>query len=527
MKLSNLLGDFGMPGPVIVIGLDAAEPWVVDHYIAQGRMPVMKRLRETGAYGLVQNQAYYKAEPAFTTFMTGVWPAETGYWGRIEYEADNLDVREHGTYAFDEYPMFWDLGQDYKICAFDLPQAELSGNLNGIEVVAWGSHSPRRGRGSNPEALYNELLAKYGPHPCLNSDNNNIYSEKEALQLKQELLIGIGRRTAIALDLLQREPWDLFLTTFGEVHPAEHQYWHYVFDHSLKEYMAQPGRDDLGDIMEQVDASIGKIEAAVGPDTTIIVYSAHGMMANRADLCSGVFLAEMLYRWCFNEPALAAQPAGSPLPPPSLDYPRHMKHEIWDLVTPGGRKRLTSPRDQEAMGMSLNWQPSNWYKSAWKDMRGFSLPSYSDGYVRLNIKGRDKGGLVAPEDYHTTCDEIIKMVMGYRCARTGLPLVNKVIRPRSDALASDPKLPDADIVFSWSGGGATDTVESDEYGQIGPTPFFRTGDHTTNGFFLAKGPGIEGGRELSEGVAIDFAPTIIKRTGAAIPSYMRGRDLLA
>ncbi len=45
-----------MSGPVIVIGLDAAEPWVVDHYIAQGRMPVMKRLRETGAYGLVQNQ---------------------------------------------------------------------------------------------------------------------------------------------------------------------------------------------------------------------------------------------------------------------------------------------------------------------------------------------------------------------------------------------------------------------------------------------------------------------------------------
>ncbi len=520
-----------MPGPVIVIGLDAAEPWVIDHYIAQGRMPTMKRLREQGAYGLVQNQELYKAEPAFTTFMTGVWPMETGYWGRIEYEADNLDVGEHSTYAFDKYPMFWELGQDYKVCAFDLPQASLSGNLNGIEVVAWGAHSPRRGRGSNPTTLYDEILAKHGPHPCLNSDNNNIYSEKESVQLKQELQIGIDRRTAITLDLLARDDWDMLLTTFGEVHAAEHQYWHYVFNHPLKEHMAEEGRDDLGDIMEQVDASIAKIENAAGPGATLYIYSAHGMMENKADICSGAFLAEMLYRWSYDEPALVSHPAGTPPPPPSFDYPRHMKHEIWDAVTLEGRTRLTSPRDQEAMGMSLNWQPSNWYKSAWKGMRAFSLPSYSDGYVRLSVKGRDTtpeggGGLVEPEDYQATCDEIIKLVMGWRCARTGKGLVDKVIRPRSDVLANDPNLPDADIVFSWSGAAATDIVESDEYGQIGPVPYFRTGDHTVNGFMLAKGPGIEPGRTLSEGEAIDFAPTILNLVGAPVPSHMKGRDLL-
>jgi len=516
-----------MSGPVVVIGLDAFEPWVMDHYIAEGRLPNLKRLREEGAYGLVQNQELYKAEPAFTTFMTGVWPLETGYWGRIEYDADNLDVGEHGVYTFDKYPMFWDLGSDYKVCSFDLPQANICGNLNGIEVVAWGSHSPRRGRGSSPEGLYNELVTKYGPHPCLNSDNNNIYSEKEARQLKQELQIGIDRRTKISIDLLGREDWDLYLTTFGEVHPAEHQYWHYVFDHPLKEYVAEEGRDDLGDILEQVDASIGELEKAAGPDAILFIYAAHGMMQNKADLCSGAFLAEMLYRWSFNEPALASQPAGTPPPRPSFDYPRHMKHEVWDLVTLEGRTRLTSPRDQEAMGMSLNWQPSNWYKSAWKDMKAFSLPSYSDGYVRLSVKGRDKGGLVAPEDYDATCDEVIKLVMSWRCARTKNPLVDKVICPRRDALANDPNLPDADIVFSWSAAAATDIVESDEYGQIGPVPFFRTGDHTTNGFLLAKGPGIVPGSKLEDGEAIDFAPTIIKRTGADVPSYMKGRDLLA
>lgn len=514
-------------GPVIVIGLDAAEPWVIDHYIAQGRMPVLKRLCERGAYGLVQNSEIYKAEAAFTTFMTGVWPIETGYWGRIEYHADELDVREHGTYKFKEFPMFWDLGADYKICAFDLPQAELSGNLNGIEVVAWGAHSPRRGRGSNPEALYEEILKDYGPHPTLNNDNNNIYVEKEAVQLKEEILIGVDRRTRIVLNLMGRDKWDLFLTTFGEVHAAEHQYWHYVFDHPLRKYMHENGRDDIGDIFQQIDASIGEMEKAAGPDATMLIYAAHGMSANTADICSGALLAEMLYRWNFGEPALTSHPAGTPPAPLSLDYPRHMKHEIWDAVTEAGRKRLTSPRDQEGMGMSLNWQPANWYKSAWHEMRAFAIPSYSDGYVRLNIRGRDKGGFVAPEDYHNLLNEVEAMIRSWRCARTGKGLVKGVIRPRSDALANDPKSPDADLVVHWSDAAVTDVIEADDYGQVGPVPFFRTGSHTANGFLLAKGPGIEAGRRLDDGEAIDFAPTILARVGAPIPEYMKGRDLLA
>lgn len=523
-----------MSGQVIVIGLDAAEPWVIDHYIKQGRMPVLERMRKQGAYGLVQNSEIYKAEAAFTTFMTGVRPQVTGYWGRIRYDADNLDVSEPawvgdsgGTYEFDDYPMFWEVSDDYKVCAFDLPQAGLSKNKNGIEVVAWGAHSPRRGRGSKPDALYDEILAAYGPHPALNRDNNNIYVDEEAIQLMQELEIGVDRRTRIVLDLLKREPWDLFLTTFGEVHAVGHQYWHHAFDHPLRELMKEDGRDEIGILFEQIDASIGRIEDAAGPDATLCVYSVHGMKGNSADLCSGGFLAEMLYRWTFNEPALASQPTGTPPPPPHLHYPRHMKDEIWDAVTPEGRKRLTSPRDQEAMGMSLNWQPTNWYKSAWKDMRAFCLPAYADGCVRINVKGRDKGGLVAPEDFNAVCDEVIKMVMSWRCARTGRGLVDDVIRIRTDALANDPALPGSDLVIRWSEAGVTDIIESDEYGQMGPVPFFRTGSHTSNGFLLAKGPGIEAGRRLEDGETIDLATTFLARIGAPIPKQMKGRDLLA
>jgi predicted AlkP superfamily phosphohydrolase/phosphomutase len=516
-----------MTAKVVALCLDSAEPWVLDHYIAKGRLPNLARLRNQGAYGLTQNEKFYKAEPTYTTVMTGVWPFETGYRGRIVYHADQLDVQEYGTYDFKEYPMFWELGNDFKVCAFDFPQAEIAENVNGVQVDAWGAHTPRRGPGSVPEGLIDDIKATYGPHPTLDHDNNNIYIEKEARQLKEELVIGIERRRQILLDLLARDDWDVLISAFGEVHVVEHQYWHYVFDHPLHEFMAEEGRDDIGDILEQIDSVIGEIEAAAGPDATLVLFAAHGMEANRADLCSGALLAEMLYRWNFNEAALAPRPAGATPPPYSFDYPRHMKYEVWDLVSPEGRKRLTSPRDQLQMDLSLNWQPTNWYKSAWKDMRAFALPSYSDGYIRLSVKGRDKGGLVEPEDYNDVCDELESVVRDWRCARTGRPLVEDILRTRNDALANDPKLPDADIVISWAPAAATDLVEHDKYGQIGPVPFFRLGDHSTNGFLLAKGPGIDPGRSLEEGTTVDFAPTILSRMGAPIPDYMKGRDLLA
>lgn len=518
-----------MTAKVVALCLDSGEPWVLDHYIEKGRLPNIERLRKEGAYGLTQNEKWYKAEPTYTTVMTGVWPSDSGYRGRIVYHPEHLDVQEYGTYNFQDFPMFWELGKDFKVCAFDFPQAEIAGpeKVNGIEVVAWGAHTPRRGPGSTPEGLIDELKQTFGPHPNLHHDNNNIYIDKDARQLKEELQIGLERRRQIMLDLIAREDWDMLVSAFGEVHIILHQFWHYVFDHPLHEHMAEEGRDDIGDVLEQIDDIIGDVERAAGDKATMVLFAAHGMEANRADICSGAFLAEMLYRWSYNEAALAPRPAGTPPPPYRFDYPRHLKYEVWDLVTPEGRKRLTSPIDQLQMGLSLNWQPTNWYKTAWGGMRAFALPSYSDGYIRVSVKGRDNGGLVDPEDYNALVDDLEAFIREWRCARTGRPLVEETLRTRKTALDNTPNLPDADIVISWAKGAATDIVEHDKYGQIGPVPFFRLGDHTTNGFILAKGPGIEGGRELNEGTTIDFAPTILSLMGAPVPGYMKGRDLLA
>ena len=58
-----------MKRPVIAIGLDAAEPPVIERWLAEGHLPTLRRLREQGAYGRIQNFDYYRAETPWTTFF--------------------------------------------------------------------------------------------------------------------------------------------------------------------------------------------------------------------------------------------------------------------------------------------------------------------------------------------------------------------------------------------------------------------------------------------------------------------------
>ena len=48
----------------------------------------------------------------------------------------------------------------------------------------------------------------------------------------------------------------------------------------------------------------------------------------------------------------------------------------------------------------------------WPTMRAFALPSFYDGRVRVNVRGRAGGGLVGPEDYAAVLDEVMGAALG-------------------------------------------------------------------------------------------------------------------
>jgi predicted AlkP superfamily phosphohydrolase/phosphomutase len=158
-------------------------------------------------------------------------------------------------------------------------------------------------------------------------------------------------------------------------------------------------------------------------------------------------------------------------------------------------------------------------------MRAFALPSVAHGYVRLNVRGRERDGVVPPLEYEAVCDELAGELRALRDARSGGPLVRDVVRTRATAMDDGPHLPDADLVVFYHPM-PVDVVDSPRVGRIGPVPWSRTGGHTNAGFAIVRAPGCAPGSTLPPGHVRDLAPTMLALLGAPIPPALDGRSLL-
>jgi predicted AlkP superfamily phosphohydrolase/phosphomutase len=545
--------ETGKRRPVIAIGLDAADPDLLDAWIAEGKLPNLARLRQEGGYGRLTNLDHYKAETPWTTFLTGCLPQTTGYWTPARFAEGSYRVEEVAAYDFHEHPPFYALGHDYRVAIFDVPQSTLSPDVNGPQVLAWGAHSPQTPSHSAPPELLGQIIAQFGPHPALHRDHGDWWNEAYLRGLHANLITGIRRRTDICCDWLRQERWDLFLTVFGETHSAGHDFWHLSqSDHPL--HGQTPScftSDPLLDVFAHVDGAIGEILAAAPHDAQVLVFSVHGSGRNANDVPSMLFLPEFLYRFSFpGSVMLAPGKAGASVPAQETRLRRRQwQNEIWSRqYRPNAllrilRKRLprrlhrildrafgaSDPLPSLARlndeGVALYWQPAMWFSHLWPKMRAFALPSFSEGYVRINVRGREPQGVVDPADYDAVCDELSNELLALRNPRTGNATVKRILRTRQAGCNFDPKLPAADLVVVWSDE-ASDVVDHPRLGRVGPVPYRRTGSHRERGFWLLKAAGIARDSTLPTGHAVDLAATILDLMGARPAHRGDGQSLL-
>jgi predicted AlkP superfamily phosphohydrolase/phosphomutase len=357
-------------------------------------------------------------------------------------------------------------------------------------------------------------------------------------------------------DMMKQDNWDLFLTVIDEPHYASHDFWYISQpEHPLHPYRPKdvlPG-DPLLDVYKAVDQAIGNIVSEAPEDAYVLIFSVDGMGSNSTDLPTMVFLPEFLYRYNFpGKFALAKGNAATPPPPPVANPKRQSwAGELWqrrydpnplkrslrqwlpgkfqdklDQLWPSNQPSLASPYQLLKQYPSLFWQPTLWYRPLWTQMKAFALPNFSDGHIRINLKGREAKGIVDPSEYDALCEDLTQKLYQLKDARTGEPMVIRVIRTRQDASENGPELPDADLIVEWRDR-PIDVVDSPDFGRIGPIPYCNTGGHKPIGFLLAKGPGIRPDADLSAtGYLTDLAPTILTLMGAPIPAHCEGKSLL-
>ena len=549
----------GTKEPIIAIGLDAADPKLVEKWMSEGHLPNISSIRQQGIYGHLHNSVNYQngsaefssTEPLWVMMTTGCLPDKTGFWDTITYDPTTYKVgcdAVYGGYDYQEYQPFYALGEQYKVAAFDVPVTRVCPQVNGVQITGWGGHHPFYPSESQPSQLLPEIIDRYGKNPVYRQDNGIWWDKKYFDWVTESVEKSIATRTKICCDLLQQDDWDLFIAGFGETHTLGHDLYNFSQpDHPLYSYTNK--MDTVGDPMlqgyQQIDRAIGQITAAAPENATIMLFAVHGMGANHTDLLSMMLLPEVMYR--FNFPGKAALGYGEierPAPPIiSKNIRNGWSAEVWRQVYESNpvkklwhtwthkkflrspKHGLLSPHPLLEQNVELGWMPATWYMPLWSQMKAFALPAYADGHIRINLKEREAQGIVDYQDYDSVCAEITDLLYRLKDGRSGQLLVKEVIRTRKSPLDNDPKLPDPDLVVVWNTI-ATDLVDSPDIGRIGPITYNRPGGHRENGFLMAKGPNIEPNSDLTEGRAVDVGATILNLMGADIPEHFDGKPLL-
>ncbi len=540
-----------MPNPLLAIALDAADGNLLRRWAGDGLLPNVRRLLDRGSAFTLANGPTYRNEHPWTSLLTGCSPDRTGYWTPLRYFPEGYRAADAGAFSFrPPYRPFYAWARGRRVTVFDLPHCgRLFDEVDGIQVLGWGAHSPMGGPRSRPREILPDLRRRFGRHPALRTQDRGSWWEDGRLRrLRAALLEGIRRRGAVVRALMAERPADLVVAAFSEAHVGGHHFWH-LGDrgHPAHGHNRAPLADFLLDVYRQTDRELGRVLDGAPANANVLVFSPEGGAENWCDLNSMVFLPELLFRWSFPGRSLLAGGARDGSPREAVVHPRvkDWVEAVWldryDRLPPPWVPRSLAPPFRAAAAVPvlrfpfyvlrrlgpLQWQPAIWYRPWWPDMEAFALPSYGDGYIRVNLRGREPRGIVPAERMEPLCRALTERLLRLRDPRTGQAMVGEVVRTggvHSDSGAG-PR-PDADLVVVWNRR-ANDMIEDPGSGILGPLPFWKTGSHRDEGFLVGLGPDIPGPRAPGRARTVDVAPTVLRLLGCERPDHLEGRPLFA
>ena len=484
---------------ICVLQFDAASVAVVDRMLASGRLPVLAGLIERGARIALDTPADHFAAGAFHTLYSGVELADHGLFYPFQWDA--AAQRARYMTAFPAPPAIWErlARAGLRTLAIDPYESRPPNDWCGTYVCGWGFRDrvvlPRW---SLPREAGAQLAGRYGESPHA-TEIFGRPNARELLALRAKLIAAPARIADAAVELLGRDSYDLAWLTFSAAHLAGHQFW------DLSQLAAPPAaperallRSALEDVYREVDAAFGRVLAALPGDCDVIVASAVGMDVNssRADL-----LPQML------EAVLRGGP------PPSGDG--GAAGAIWRLraaIPPGARGAIAQALpDRVALELTarLELRGIDWSQTA-----AFCHPADNQGYIRLNLRGRERDGIVDPAEAGALLATIAAGLNTFTDP-DGAPAVARVDRvAEHHAGARTDQLPD--LVVQWSERPATTLpgVHSPTFGDVlrRGTGSGRSGNHTPGDAWAVVAPGAHAARAGRAGAGsprlVDVAATV-------------------
>jgi predicted AlkP superfamily phosphohydrolase/phosphomutase len=481
---------------ICVLQFDAASVAVVDRMLAEGRLSALAGLIERGRRIDLRTPAAHFAAGAFHTLYSGVELADHGLFYPFQWDASAQRARYMT--AFAAPPAIWErlARAGLRTLAIDPYESRPPQDWEGTYVCGWQfTDRVVLPRWSLPRSAAGALARRHGrgPHATEIFGRPTV---RELLALREKLVAAPARVATAAADQLAREPYDLVWLTFSAAHLAGHQFW------DLSQLAEAPGRREralltsaLADVYAAVDNAIGRVLAALAPATDVVVTSAVGMDVNtsRADL-----LPQMLAAVLAGGPPAAGSGSGA--------------GAIWRLraaIPPRARGAIARALpDRAALELTarLELRGIDWSQTA-----AFAHPADNQGYVRLNLRGREREGILAEAEADELLDRIAAGLQTF-CDPDGRPAVARVDRvaEHHDGTGTG-RLPD--LVVQWSERPATRLtgVHSPRFGDVlrRGTGSGRSGNHTAGDAWAVVASGASAAREPARPPRLaDVASTI-------------------
>ena len=480
-----------------LIGLDAAPAVLLDELESEGLVPRLTELRQAASTLELTTPASFFPAGAFPTLWSGVPLGEHGIHYPFMWDAPAQRVRYVD--AFPSPAMLWDRVSRAggKVLVVDAYEAPPPGSADGLVISGWqfANRVVLRPR-SAPQGARRAWERRLGRAPRA----EEVFGEPDERSLRRlaaTLVAGPRRVADLVVSALPEIRPDVLVVGLPAVHLAGHQFWDPA---SVVERISSSSARELQAVLRTVvveaDAAIGTIVEALPGGSDIVVFSSLGMGAetSRTDVL-GTMLSAVLYGTAVDGgPASGSWRLRAAVP---TSLRARVASALPDAVATSLAARL------ELRGVD------------WSRTRAFSVPSDTNGTIRLNVRGRERDGIVDPGDIPSLVAEIRSGLGSFTLDGEERAVASvDLVADSFGGVSASGLLPD--LVVRWSERPARrgEVLHSPQFGSIRRhgVGSGRSGNHTDEAWALvlpASGGALhEGRRDLC-----DVAATALARFG--------------
>ena len=503
---------------LLVIGLDGGSFDILLPLVDQNQLPHIASLLREGSWGRLESTIPPFTAAAWSTIATGRNPGQHGilsfekrdpyeYHSQLKGYVDGRQLTE----------TLWEIisRAGKRVIVVNVPVTYPPRPVNGLMVTGMMTPS-NAAHFTYPPELAAELTDYRIDVDFIRAGDE---FRKYRLPSKREMLAEIQAvtttRSQTCLRLISEQSWDFFMTVYTGTDRLCHFFWddltHLLLTNTPEQVDPQI-RAGLLAYFKQLDADIGALTAAAGPDATVMLMSDHGF---------GPSPTKRFYVNLWLEQLGLLQPKQLQSKASLAYWRRRVGRNIWLKRL---YRRLLSAEAQEQLSKSMQKEGVN-SDIEWNDTRAYYVPIYFHVCgIEINTSGKHRAGIVATEaEYEMLRDHLLAAAIALHDPQTSRPIVQQAYRRES--LYTGPyaeQFPDIILVLDPDYIGMRSLAGSQLVESHEP---FRPGEHRADGIFGVKGPDIGVQGDLPDLRLTDLPATILYLMDLPVPVSFDGRIL--